>query len=308
MGIYMRILHMFNWDLKDIIKEVESIKAQGFDAIQINPIQPLKEDNKDNWWLSYQPCGFNIGNQYGTRQDLINLCNACNYFDIKVIADVICNHVAGDIDGSLNAHQSVDANIKNNEWFFKEKKQIQNWDDRYQVTEWCMGLPSLNLDNYDLQDIVFVFLVDLVNCGVSGFRFDAAKCMKLPNEGSDFLQKVKNMSDYLNLYNYGEVINEHDHLIDQYSQYFKVATDNYNGHYKDNIVSYVESHDCYLEFGYTKNKPSSLINHEYYNLTNEYGNTLYYARPFDNAWKDEIVRKANYVNKKHHVMVLKRVH
>ena len=79
----MRILHLFNWHLNDINKVLEEVSNQGFDAIQINPIQPLKEDGYDHWWMSYQPCDFSIGNQYGTKEELINLCNnARNYLTI----------------------------------------------------------------------------------------------------------------------------------------------------------------------------------------------------------------------------------
>ena len=70
----MRILHLLNWRLKDVLKVLDKVKEQGFQAIQINPLQPLKEDGFDNWWLSYQPCGFSIGNQYGSKDDLKYSC------------------------------------------------------------------------------------------------------------------------------------------------------------------------------------------------------------------------------------------
>ena len=38
-----RILHLFEWRLNDITKELSDIKNQGFNCIQISPIQPLKE-------------------------------------------------------------------------------------------------------------------------------------------------------------------------------------------------------------------------------------------------------------------------
>ena len=36
----MRVLHLFNWRLEDVEKELGKISEQGFDAVQINPIQP----------------------------------------------------------------------------------------------------------------------------------------------------------------------------------------------------------------------------------------------------------------------------
>ena len=38
-----RILHLFQWKLKDIENNLEIINNQGFNMIQISPIQPLKE-------------------------------------------------------------------------------------------------------------------------------------------------------------------------------------------------------------------------------------------------------------------------
>ena len=48
--------------LNELIHELDEIRNQGFDAIQINPIQPLKENERYPWWLSYQPIDFKIGN------------------------------------------------------------------------------------------------------------------------------------------------------------------------------------------------------------------------------------------------------
>jgi alpha-amylase len=283
---------MFNWRLIDIIPELERVAEQGFDAIQINPIQPLKEDSYNLWWISYQPCGFSIGNQYGFKEDLINLCNKAQKYNIMIIADVVCNHAAGKNDGSLYPHEKVDNTLKNNKYFWKEPKNIYNWQSRYEVINYCLGLPSFNLRNYDLQDIIIKFLNELIDCGVNGFRFDAAKNIALPNEGSDFWPRVLGSLKARDLFCYAEVIFTNKAIINEYCNHIKVLTDSRDCD-KNNIVAFCESHDTYLEFGYTKGKSDYQINKEYYMLTKEYPNTLYYARPYDEAWKDEIIELAN---------------
>ena len=35
----MRIIHLLNWNLHEIVNELDNIKKQGFDTIQINPMQ-----------------------------------------------------------------------------------------------------------------------------------------------------------------------------------------------------------------------------------------------------------------------------
>lgn len=53
-----------------------------------------------------------------------------------------------------------------------------------------MGLPGLNLANHELQNMIIVFLNELVDCGVMGFQFDAAKSIVLPQERNDFWIRV----------------------------------------------------------------------------------------------------------------------
>ena len=67
----MKILHFQSWQLKNIIKELPKVKEQGFDTIQISPVQPYKIEKRNVngkiencffWWSVYQPLGFRIGN------------------------------------------------------------------------------------------------------------------------------------------------------------------------------------------------------------------------------------------------------
>ena len=49
----MRIVHLLNWDLKSITEILDDIKRQGFDGIQINPMQPFKtEEEKESEKIS----------------------------------------------------------------------------------------------------------------------------------------------------------------------------------------------------------------------------------------------------------------
>lgn len=70
----MRIAYNFPETLKQTESKIEKIKAQGFDAIQIPPLEPLKEEDPTVWWKAYQPISFNIGNVYGSKEELITFC------------------------------------------------------------------------------------------------------------------------------------------------------------------------------------------------------------------------------------------
>lgn len=307
----MRILQCLNWDLLIIENNLSKIKEQGFDIIQITPVQPLKENNKDNWWLCYQPCGFRIGNQYGSKEDLINLCNSAHQYDLKIVVDVICTHMAQ--EGEMIPHHLVDKELTANPYFWREKRNLQgDWEynNRYNVTHYCAGgLPYLNLYNWDLQDIVIRFLNECINCGVDGFRFDSGKSIPLPTDyfgcasyakddrGCDFFPRVISKLDRNDLINYIEVLNVDPSLIKKYSMYAKVLTDvEYDWLDKNMLITFAESHDQYFNWrpGVISPLQDWVISEMYERKNNYYPNTLYYSRPFSNEWQSEFIKRANH--------------
>lgn len=291
----MRVLHLFGWPIKDIKSIIPTIKEQGFSAIQISSIQPSKEENSGYWWMPYQPTRFKIGNRFGTKEELEELCREARNYDIPVIADIICNHMGGANDGSLRPNEKVDPSLTGRSDFWKTPRQITDWNNRYEVTNYCMGLPGLNVANHDLQDIIISFLNELIDCGVSGFRFDAAKSIGLPEEGCDFWPPVITSLKRNDLILYGEVIFADYDLIDSYNRFISVLT-NCDGRNRDRIVCFVESHDSYYDYKYTTGMPSDKIANDYRGLTSKYHNTLFFTRPFDDAWKSPVVREANKVD------------
>ena len=292
----MRILHLFNWPLKEIIPYLEQIHNQGFDVIQINPIQPLKDENSDEWWMSYQPVDFKIGNKFGSRDDLVKLCTEAHKYDIKIVADVICNHMAGKDNGETSPHEKIPDYLRNRPEFWKDRDIIHDWGNRYDVTHKSMpGLPGLNCYNVELQFIIADFLNSLIDCGVDGFRFDAAKNIALPREyGCKFWDNVLYCLKKYGLIIYGEVLNDYPSILNGYADYMKVLTDGYTGDYTKSI-KYPESHDSYLGFRYTDRESSKEIGDRYADFCRWFPNTLFYARPFDNEWQSETVKKGNKV-------------
>ena len=155
------ILHLFQYRLLDIIPFLDKIKEQGFTHIQISPIQKVKEDNGP-WWMLYQSCGLEIGNkQIGTKEDLQKLCIEAHKRGLRIICDVILNHIAGDNYGNLIPCESADKLLTSNKYFFKEQKVINNWDDRKEVISYCCkGLPTLRLDNFEGPLDLLCYLID----------------------------------------------------------------------------------------------------------------------------------------------------
>ena len=89
------ILHCFNWKYNDIKAELKNIAAAGFTSIQTSPAQASV--NSGLWYYLYQPMGFSVGtNDLGTKGELKELCEEAEKYGIKVIVDVIANHLADD--------------------------------------------------------------------------------------------------------------------------------------------------------------------------------------------------------------------
>ena len=286
----MRILQCLNWHLDSICKVAPIIREQGFQAVQVGPLQPLKENGYEHWWMSYQPCALTIGNQYGSREDFIHLCDVLHNEGLLVFPDVVCTHVAGAVDGTLCPHEKVDKKLTENFAFWRDAKLIEDWDDRFQVVHYCAGLPTFDLTNLELQDYIIQFLNELIMCGADGFRFDSAKSIPTPQEGCNFFPRVLGSLNADNLYNYGEVIFADEKLISMYTDYLDVLTNTWSEQ-KNDVVLFSESHDSFLGLGYTRDKSSQEITCEYAHVVDNYPKTIYYARPFDDEWKSTAIKE-----------------
>lgn len=292
----MRIIYKLPASLQEIKKNLEKIKEQGFDAIQINPIQPLKEEDKSVWWKVFQPISFKIGNIYGTKEELIELCRISEKIGLRIYADAIINHLGADNNNPLLPHEKVDPILRNNPVYWKEKKPVTNWKDRQDVIHHCINLPGLNVYHKDVEDIIVKFLNELIDCGVTGFRFDAAKSIGLPSEGYDFWPNLIYRLKRYGLYLYGEVIfEENPRIIDEYAKYMHVLG-NYDGTNRQKMVKYIETHDTYLSedsLGYSKLWSTDKVINDYCNLVKYYENTLFYVRPNDYTWLDGRIKEAH---------------
>ena len=276
---------MFQWGLGSIIPMIPTIKEQGFDAIQISPVQGTKDSGME-WWKLYQPTNFKIGNtQIGTKEQLRELCAVANQYGIKVIVDVVLRHVAGDPQNPLAPHKDVDPELL--PYLCKEQIPCNNYEDRWQCTHRCTGMPMFDYNNPNYRIKVIDFLNELLDCGVWGFRLDQLKHYALPQEGSDFLT-------YLQPYNfYGECFFCDQWVLDEYSKYMKVLTDGRPSNIS-RLVAKFETHDDFLEFKATNRMTDHMRLVEWDVLVNHCGyDSLYYARPFEDLWMSREMKEIN---------------
>ena len=294
----MRIIHFLNWNINSIIDHLDYVKKQNFDVIQINPVQPFKKVPGNLWWATYQPLDFSIGNVYGTKEDLIKLCREAKKRNIKIVVDVITNHLANEGDDKpLVPNKNINPVLKNNKNYWKNQKDVGNFYSYSDIIHKSIGLPGLNLNNEELQSIIIKFLDELKNCGVSGLRFDAAKHIGLPSDGVSYF---KNISDFLaknNMFGYAEFLGgphispELSKILEdkknEFTELMYILTEEHTfvrNH--DKKVTFVESHDTYLnDHGFTKYHNTKDIINEYCELTKKYSNTIFYVRDLSEGKK-----------------------
>lgn len=283
-----KVLHMLQWKLTDIKKELPLVKEQGFDAIQISPIQGTRNESLV-WWELYQNTNLRIGNtQIGDTHDLKDLCREAHELGLEIYADVLLHNVASGEDGK-GIHRLVDAELL---VYVDEKPKVKNWNDRYQTTHLSTGLPMCNYFDEGYQRLCIKFLRQLTNCGVDGFRIDQLKHFALPEEGSNFIPNV--FGEFSDLYLYGEVLNAPQHIIDSYSRFTNVLTELRTTD-KNKTVTFFESHDMYFhQWTPSRHWNQNELCERWAKLVREENvNAIFYARPFDDTWKCELMRVIN---------------
>ena len=293
------ILHCFNWKYTDIKDELKDIAAAGFTSVQTSPAQVSVNSG---WWkYLYQPLGFSIGtNDLGTKTELKELCEEAEKYGIKVIVDVVANHLADD--------ENIQTDLKAQEYWHRYGN-ITNFADRYQVTHGTVnGMPDLNHENSYIQQVVSNYINELKVLGVDGIRWDSAKNISLPSEICTFWLGVTSQG----LYHYGVIENGPDnrtegneYLMKEYTQYMSVTDNIYakelrdafskgvlpktlgnwseKGISKNKLVYWAENHESWSNngaFGYSHGMSQNVIDRAYAIVASQNGaSALYFSRP-----------------------------
>lgn len=348
------ILHCWNWSYATIEAHLPLIAECGFTAVQTSPAQQPKDYNytyvnektgevisgkgdeeggievgwpgrggTGNWWKLYQPVTFNVcdnGNTWlGTKDELKSLCDAAESYGIKVIVDVVANHMGNikgwqnklsDISPQVGEYWNQDMMTDESYWHIND---LQIWmsDGREHFTQGTMGMPDLNTANKTVQKYVYDYLDECIDCGVDGFRFDAAKHIETPDDAASFASdfwptvlgeakshyKSKTGGD---LYVYGEILNTvgDGFSIDSYTKYMSV-TDNSAGNHlleafrnnnpgntlgmdyaADKSVLWAESHDTYMNESSRYASDRSIVRTWALAANKKDAASLFFVRPF----------------------------
>jgi maltose alpha-D-glucosyltransferase/alpha-amylase len=203
-------------DLPGLTQKLDYLKELGVDCIWLQPIytSPLKDDG-------YDISDFcNIQSTYGNIEDFKNLVNAAHDRDIRIIADLVVNHISDQHPWFQSARASRTSPYRNyfvwsdNNQKFKDARIIfldtetsnWTWDEQagqYYWHRFYASQPDLNYDCPELRAEMLKVIQFWADLGIDGFRVDAVPylferegtiCENLP-ETHAFLKEMRNYID-----------------------------------------------------------------------------------------------------------------
>ena len=178
------VVQLFQWRWTDVARECcEFLGPHGVDAVQISP--PMEQITAPQWWSSYQPVSYKLGNRLGDEQGLASMVKTCSKCGVKIIADAVTNHMASGAgtgsSGSSFGGRGFPGTYSPPDFHhhpgdLTTNCQITDYTDRENV-QLCdlVGLPDLDSSADWPRHRLGAYLGSLGALGVAGFRVDAAK-------------------------------------------------------------------------------------------------------------------------------------
>ena len=289
------ILHCFDWTMAEVKAELPAIAEAGFGAVQLSPLQRPDAGPGSPWHDLYRPYDIAFkSSRMGSADDLKALCEEAATYGIKIIVDVVANHV----DKTAGYHDT---------WWDSNGRVRWNgginYGDRYSITHGQLGdYGDINSEDAEVIARAKAYVQQLHDLGVKGIRWDAAKHIALPSENCGFWTAVTSVEG---MYHYGEILDSPGpdaSIIKEYTTFMSVTDNKYsNGAARENggipfgyggdhtvnqgcpdtrMVYWAESHDTYANGEWSQNVSQSVIDRAYASFACRNGATaLYLARP-----------------------------
>ncbi|KAJ8322270.1 hypothetical protein KUTeg_000741 [Tegillarca granosa] len=159
-------------------------------------------------YCGVQPVSYKLVTRSGTEAELKDMIDRCNRVNVRIFADVVVNHMTG-VGGSgtgtggtyYDAGKLSYPGVPFSSWDFNDGAQchtgdlnIHNYQNAEEVRN-CrlVNLADLKLSKDYVRDKIAEFLNHLIDLGVGGFRFDAAKHM-WPGDLLNIVSRLHNLN------------------------------------------------------------------------------------------------------------------
>lgn len=194
------IVHLFEWKWDDVAREcTDFLGPKGVGGVQVSPPNENSVITQRPWWERYQPVSYYLETRSGNEEQFRNMVRKCNKAGVRVYVDAVINHMSATrgrgTGGSIADPATMNyPAVPFTSIDFHPPCEIQDYNDPFQVRN-CrlVGLPDLNHTLNWVQDRVEEYLNKLVDCGVAGFRVDAAKHM-WPQDLTQVYSRIKDLN------------------------------------------------------------------------------------------------------------------
>ncbi len=203
-------------DFKGLTHKLNYIQNLGVNCVWLLPFypSPLKDDGYDV--ADY----YNVNPDYGTLEDFQEFVDEAHKRGIRVIADMVFNHVSSDHPWFQEARK--DQNSPKRDWFvwsdddqkYKDVRiiftdtEVSNWTwdpvaKQYYWHRFFSHQPDLNFDNPEVREEMKKVMRFWLDLGLDGFRCDAVpylferegtSCENLP-ETHAYFKEIRKMMD-----------------------------------------------------------------------------------------------------------------
>lgn len=180
-------------DLKGVAEKLDYLKFLGVDYIWLTPffISPQKDNGYDI--ADY----YNIDSRYGTMEDFENLSREAKKRGIKIMLDMVFNHVSTEHEWFKKA---LAGDKKYQDFFFfkegEENNPPTNWESKFGGNAWeyvpelkmfylhlfDKTQADLNWENPEVKKEIYKIVEFWISKGVEGFRFDVINLISKPEK------------------------------------------------------------------------------------------------------------------------------
>lgn len=232
------LVEFFGWPYEDIEQECDFLGEAGYLGAKVFPpseaifnFANAEEQQLNPWYFVYQPVSYRLTSRMGTRTQLKKMIDHCRSKNVRVYADAVVNHMAGNGNDMSPDHRNGNGGwcnhwgpknsaagspwfttgflFENNEFTgvrpglefpavpydtldFHCERSLNSWSDGFILNYgWLTGLTDLNTEKDYVRQRIADYITDLLSIGFSGIRIDAAKHIN-PDNLVNIFKRLKN--------------------------------------------------------------------------------------------------------------------
>ncbi|KAF6209532.1 hypothetical protein GE061_015280 [Apolygus lucorum] len=226
-------VQLMEWRFDEVANECETfLSKNGYTGVQVSPVMESAVLDGRPWFERYQPFSYKISSRSGDAAAFKNMCDRCSKVGIKIIVDVLLNHMTANLPSTVRGTNGSVADTFNKSYpavpytseHFHPTCDIgidYNNATKVRVCE-LVGLHDLDQKQDYVRQKLITHLNELIDLGASGFRIDAAKHM-YPEDIKFILNSTKPLPSGKKLFVFQEVPDDGGPEAIKPTEYFNIG-------------------------------------------------------------------------------------